>query len=76
MGDDTKRKSSLFRSFQWKRDSGSTSDLTAGLTSSLRRNSNASLSSLGPLASEIEETKRFEAANKRRGSNHEDLFEG
>jgi hypothetical protein len=74
-GEDTTRKSSLFQSFQRNRDTGSTSDLTA-LTSSIRRESCASLASLGSLASELGEARRFEAASKRRGSNHDDLFEG
>lgn len=69
------RRSSIFTS--WRRETGSTSDLTNSLTTSLRRGSNATLSSLGSMASEIEERRRDEVANvSKRGSYHDDLFEG
>ena len=69
------RRSSIFTSC--RRETGSTSDLTNSLTNSLRRGSNASLSSLGSMASEIEERRRDEVANvSKRGSYHDDLFEG
>jgi hypothetical protein len=69
---ETKR-NSLFTS--WRRETGSTSDLTRSLATSLQRSSNVSLASLDSLASEIEETRRFEAKAAKRGSYHDDLFE-
>ena len=70
------RRGSIFT--PWRRDTGSTSDLTTSFTTALssdmRRGSNTSLASIDSRASEIEETRRLEAS-ARRGSYHDDLFE-
>ena len=87
--DDSKRKSWVFTEAKdqektkpkrnslftpWRRDTGSTSDLTTSFTTDIRRGSHNSLASIDSRASELEEIRRLDTSN-RRGSYHDDLFE-